>query len=59
METVINIFLGKKRDIYYPHLITGTTITLMELVSLVDRNIFREAFVVLLLLNDAIPSFIA
>ena len=59
METAINIFHGKKRDIYYPHLITSTTITLMELVSLVDRNIFQEAFVVLLLLNDAIPSFIA
>ena len=59
MESAINIFLGKKRDIYYPHLIANTTVTLMELVSLVDKNNYREAFIVLLLLNDAIPTFIA
>ena len=59
MERAINIFLGKKRDIYYPDIITSTTVTLMELVSLVDKNNFREAFMVLLLLNDAIPTFIA
>ena len=54
----MNIFLGTKRDIYYPHLITSKTITLMELVAMVDWNNFREAFVILLL-NDAIPAFIA
>ena len=57
MESVINIFLGKNRDIYY--LLTSKTVTLMELVSLVDTNNFREAFVILLLLNGAIPAFIA
>ena len=59
MESAINIFLGKKRDIYYPYMIVSTTVTLMELVSLVDKNNYREAFIVLLLLNDAIPTFIA
>ena len=59
METAINVFLGKKRDVYYSDLISSTTVTLMELVSLVDKNNYREAFVVLLLLNDAIPNYIA
>ena len=59
METIMNIFLGRKRDIYHPHLIISKTVTLMELVSMVDGNNFREAFVILLLLNDAIPAFIA
>ena len=59
METAINVFLGKKRDVYYPDLISSTTVTLMELVSLVDKNNYCEAFLVLLLLNDAIPNYIA
>ena len=59
METAINVFLGKKRDVYYADMISSTTVTLMELVSLVDKNNYREAFMVLLLLNDAIPNYIA
>ena len=59
METAINVFLGKKRDVYYPDMISSTTVTLMEMVSLVDKNNYREAFMVLLLLNDAIPNYIA
>ena len=53
------MFLGKKRDVYYPDMISSTTVTLMELVSLVDKNNYREAFMVLLLLSDAIPNYIA
>ena len=59
MESAINTFLRKKRDIYYPHMILSTAVNLMELVSLVDKNNYREAFIVLLLLNAAIPTFIA
>ena len=53
----MNIFLGKKKDIYYPHLMTSKTVMLMELVAMVDKNNLQEAFVILLLLNDAIPAF--
>ena len=59
MEIAINVFLGKKRDVYYPNMISSTTVTLMELVSLVDKNNYREAFMLLLLLSDAIPNYIA
>ena len=59
METAVNVFLGKKRDVYYLDMISSTTVTLMELVSLVDKNNYREAFMVLLLLSDAIPNYIA
>ena len=59
MESVIETFIGKKKGVYYPHLISSSkTVTLMKLLSLVDANNFPEAFVVLLLLNDSIPAFI-
>ena len=58
MEAFINAFLGKKFAVYYPTLIAPSTVTLMNLVSLVEEGSFREAMMLILLLNDVVPSYI-
>ena len=58
MEAFINAFLGKKFAVYDPTLIASTTVTLMNLVSLVEEGSFREAMMLILLLNYVVPSYI-
>ena len=48
----------EKIHCYYPTLITSTTVTLTNLVSLVEEKSFREAMMLILLLNDIVPSYI-
>ena len=58
MEAFINAFLGKKFAVYYPTLIVSTTATLLNVISLLEEGSFREGMMVILLLNDVIPSYI-
>ena len=58
MEAFINAFLGKKFTVYYHTLIASTTVMLMNLVSLVEEGSFQEAIMLILLLNDVVPSYI-
>ena len=58
MDGLINIFLGRKHNLYFPNMITSTTVTLMQLLTMLDGSKYREAFVILLILTDAIPTYI-
>ena len=57
MDGMLNVFLGRKFNVYYPNMISSTTVTVLQMYML-DGNHFREAFVILLLLNDVIPAYV-
>ena len=58
MDGMLNVFLGRKFNVYYPNMISSTTVTVLQMVAMLDGNHFREAFVILLLLNDVIPAYV-
>ena len=54
----MNVFLGRKHKLFLPSMITSTTVTLTQMMELLDENKYREAFVILLMLTDIVPSYI-
>ena len=39
-------------------MVTSTTVTVIQMFAMLDEQNFREAFIILLLLNDVIPAYI-
>ena len=57
MDGMLNVFLGRKHNVYFSSMISSTTVTVIQMVAMLDGNNFREAFIILLLLNDVIPAY--
>ena len=58
MDGMLNVFLGRKHNVFNPNMISSTTVTVIQMVAMLDGNNFREAFIILLLLNDVIRAYI-
>ena len=51
-------FLGRKYNVFFPNMVTSTTVTVVQMFAMLDEQNFREAFIILLLMNDVIPAYI-
>ena len=58
MDGNLNVFLGRKYNFFFPNMVTSTTVTVIQMFAMLDEQNFREAFIILLLLNDVIPAYI-
>ena len=57
MDGMLNVFLGRKY-VYSPNMKSCATVTVIQMVAMVIGSNFKEAFIILLLLNDVIPAYI-
>ena len=58
MDGDLNVFWGRKYNVFFPNMVTSTTVTVIQMFAMLDEQNFREAFIILLLMNDVIPAYI-